>query len=293
MINFCRNVTVLWNLCGYNPYWNIYENTNSDTRDRVSGSMNLEVKLLPGLKAVGKAGLDAYWWKGMEFFNLGARSDVDGGMKNWINNSTSTNFEALLMYNKTFHKISVNAIAGISRYERNSEKRTESVNSILVPDFKNISNSNEYPSATQLQSKKIIRSAYGSVSLGYNSYVYLDVTARNDWSSTLPLDNCSYFYPSFGATFIFTDAFKIKSPILSFGKIRASFAYAGSDTDPYRINQTYKLGSIYNGSPLQTISTTLNNDQLLPERNRSLELGADLRFFQNRLGVADNTTSHP
>lgn len=89
---------------GYNPYWNIYENTNSDTRDRVSGSMNLEVKLLPGLKAVGKAGLDAYWWKGMEFFNLGARSDVDGGMKNWINNSTSTNFEALLMYNKTFHK---------------------------------------------------------------------------------------------------------------------------------------------------------------------------------------------
>ena len=270
---------------GYNPYWNIYENTNSDTRDRVSGSMNLEVKLLPGLKAVGKAGLDAYWWKGMEFFNLGARSDVDGGMKNWINNSTSTNFEALLMYNKTFHKISVNAIAGISRYERNSERRTESVNSILVPDFKNISNSNEYPSATQIQSKKIIRSAYGSVSLGYNSYVYLDVTARNDWSSTLPLDNCSYFYPSFGTTFIFTDAFKIKSPILSFGKIRASFAYAGSDTDPYRINQTYKLGSIYNGSPLQTISTTLNNDQLLPERNRSLELGVDLRFFHNRLGV--------
>ena len=123
------------------------------------------------------------------------------------------------------------------------------------------------------------------MSLGYNSYVYLDVTARNDWSSTLPLDNCSYFYPSFGATFIFTDAFKIKSPILSFGKIRASFAYAGSDTDPYRINQTYKLGSIYNGSPLQTISTTLNNDQLLPERNRSLEPGADLRFFHNRLGV--------
>lgn len=72
---------------------------------------------------------------------------------------------------------------------------------------------------------------------------------------------------------------------MSFGKIRASFAYAGSDTDPYRINQTYKLGSIYNGSPLQTISTTLNNDQLLPERNRSLELGADLRFFHNRLGV--------
>lgn len=270
---------------GYNPYWNIHENTNSDTRDRVNGAMSAEIKLLPELKLVGKAGLDAYWWKGTEFFNLGARSDVDGGMKNWMNNSSSTNFEALLMYNKTFNKISVNAIAGISRYERSSEKRTESVSSILVPGFKNISNSSEYPGVSQQQSRKLIRSAYGSVSLGYNSYLYLDVTARNDWSSTLPINNCSYFYPSIGTTFIFTDAFKIKSDILSFGKIRASFAYAGADTDPYRISQTYALGNIYNGAPLQTINTTLNNAELLPERNRSLELGADFRFFRNRLGI--------
>lgn len=270
---------------GYNPYWNIYENTNGDSRDRVNGSLKLEVDLLPGLKAVGKVGLDAYWWSGTEFFNLGARSDVDGGMKNWTNNSSSTNFEALLMYAKTFNKISVNAIAGISRYERNSEKETQSINSILVAGFKNISNSSEYPSASQLKSSKLIRSAYGSLSLGYNSYLYLDVTARNDWSSTLPLNNCSYFYPSFGASFIFTDAFKINRNILSFGKIRGSFAYAGADTEPYRIAQTYAFGSIYNGSPLQSINTTLNNDKLLPERNRSLELGADLRFLQSRLGV--------
>lgn len=270
---------------GYNPYWNIYENTNGDTRDRINGSLKLEIELTPGLKAVGKAGVDAYWWSGTEFFNLGARSDVDGGMKNWTNNSMSTNFEGLLMFNKTFNKISVNAIGGVSRYERESEKETQSVNSILVAGFKNISNSSEYPSVSQLKSSKIINSAYGSLSVGYSSYLYLDVTARNDWSSTLPLDNCSYFYPSFGATFIFTDAFKIDNKILSFGKVRGSFAYAGADTDPYRISQTYAFGNIYNGSPLQRISSTLNNDKLLPERNRSLELGADLRFLNNRIGI--------
>ncbi|WP_106832311.1 SusC/RagA family TonB-linked outer membrane protein [Parabacteroides pacaensis] len=270
---------------GYNPYWNIYENTNSDTRDRLNGSMNLEIQLLPGLKAVGKAGLDAYWWRGTEFFNLGARSDVDGGMKNWTNNSASTNFEALLMYNRNFGKISLQALAGISRYERKSEKQTQSVNSILVAGFRNISNSDEYPTVTQIKSHKLIRSAYASASLGYDNFLYVDVTARNDWSSTLPVNNCSYFYPSVGASFIFSELLHINPRILSFGKIRASFAYAGSDTEPYRISQTYALGSIYNGSPLQTINTTMNNPDLLPEQNRSLEVGADLRFLQNRLGI--------
>lgn len=270
---------------GYNPYWNIHENSNEDTRDRINGSMKLEIEILPGLKAVGKAGLDAYWWSGEEFYNIGARSDLDGGMKIWTTNSTSTNFEGLLMYNKRFNKLSVNAIGGVSRYDRDSEKRNQSVNSIIVPGFKNISNSSEYPTVSQLKSEKIIRSTYGSLSLGYDNFLYADFTARNDWSSTLPRDNCSYFYPSIGGTFIFTELLKINPQILSFGKVRASFAYAGSDTEPYRISQTYKFNNIYNGSPLQTINSTLNNEQLKPERNRSLELGTDLRFLQNRIGL--------
>lgn len=270
---------------GYNPYWNIYENSNGDKKDRLNGTLKLEFDLLPGVKAIGKAGIDSYWWNGSEFFNLGARSDVDGGMKNWTNKNTTTNFEGLLTYNQSFNKVSVNAVIGTSRYERNSLKESQSVNSILLAGFKNISNSSEYPTVTQISSKKLIRSVYGSLSIGYKNYLYLDLTARNDWSSTLPIDNCSYFYPSIGTSFIFTDAFKINPQIISFGKVRASFAYAGSDTEPYRTSQTYALGSIYNGGPLQKINTTLNNEKLLPEQNRSLEIGADLRFLNNRLGL--------
>lgn len=270
---------------GFNPYWNIYENTNADTRHRFSGTMRLEIEILRGLKAVGKAGVDAFWWQGSEFYNPGARSDLDGGMKNWNNNSATTNFEGMLMYNNRFGKLSLNAMIGMSQYQRNYEKRTQELSSVLIGGFDNISNSDEYPIVSQNKYKKIIRSGFGSLSLGWSNYLYLDITARNDWSSTLPSNNNSYFYPSFGGSFVFTDAFKINPTVLSFGKLRASYAYAGADTDPYRISQSYGLGYIYNGSPLQVINTTLNNEWLKPERTKSLEIGAEFKFFGNRLGL--------
>ncbi len=271
---------------GYNPYWNIYENTNKDVRDRVNGSMNLELKFTSYLKFMGKFGMDAYWWNGTEFNNLGALRDPLGSMKNFNTNYVSTNLEGLLVFNKTFwNKLSVNAMAGMSRYSRNSERRTQSITTLLMPGFDNISNSGEFPTVGQTRSAKKIRSVYGSVSLGFNNYLFVDVTARNDWSSTLPIENCSYFYPSFGGSFIFSEAFRISPKVLSFGKIRASYAYAGADTDPYRISQTYPLTGIYNGGPLQTIGTTLNNADLKPEQNRSFEAGADLRFLSNRLSL--------
>jgi len=271
---------------GYNPYWNIYENTNSDTRNRMVGSAVLEAKVLPGLTAQARAGVDAYGWDGTEFYNIGGRADIDGGMKNWNTVYTATDFSGHMRYEKKFSDIfSINALAGASTYSRSSEKRTQEVASLLVAGFKNISNSGEYPSVSQTITQKKINSVYGSASFGFKNWLFLDLTARNDWSSTLPVENCSYFYPSVGGTFIFSDAFHINSAVISFGKLRASLAYAGADTSPYRTGQTFAYSGIYNGQPLQTISTTLNNPQLKPEQTKSLELGAELKFLHNRLGV--------
>ena len=270
---------------GYNPYWNIYENTNKDTRSRVTASENITATIIPGLKVVGKAGIDDYNWNGTEFANLGARSDADGGMKNWSTSYLSMEFSGMVQYDKKWKNVSLNALAGGSTYYRKSEKQTQSVESILIAGFKNISNSSEYPTATQNLQEKKINSVYASASLGIKNWLFFDVTARNDWSSTLPIDNCSYFYPSFGGTFVFSDAFRIDPSILSFGKIRASIAYAGADTSPYRTGYTFGLADIYNGSPLQTISSTLNNPKLKPEQTRSFETGAELKFLHNRLGL--------
>lgn len=270
---------------GYNPYWNIYENTNRDTRNRVTGSENIEIKPLSYLKFVGRFSFDTYDWKGTEFYNLGARSDNDGGMKNWNSRYSSTELLGFVSFDHKWGKFSVNAMAGGSIYNRNTEKHTQEIASILFAGFQNISNSSEYPTTTQNLSQKKINSVFGSASFGWDNWLFMDITARNDWSSTLPAHNCSYFYPSIGGTFIFSDAFKIDPSIISFGKIRASLAYAGADTSPYRTSQTYSLSGIYNGLPLQGISSTLNNPDLKPEQTKSFEVGADLKFLHNRLGL--------
>lgn len=270
---------------GYNPYWNIYENTNSDLRNRITAAETMEISILPGLKAIGKIGVDTYGWTGTEFANRGARSDIDGEMENWSTTYTSLEYSGILQYDKKWNNFSILALAGGNSYWRESEKTTQFINSILLAGFKNISNSGEYPSVSQTISRKKINSVFGSVSLGFKNWLFADVTARNDWSSTLPLDNCSYFYPSVGGTFIFSDAFKINPGIISFGKIRASLAYAGADTSPYRIGQTFAYSGLYNGQPLQSISTTLNNPELKPEQTRSIETGVELKFLHNRLGL--------
>lgn len=271
---------------GYNPYWTIYENNNTDTRNRITGSEIVEATIVKGLVAQAKAGVDTYAWSGLDFSNSGARSDLDGGMKIWDTNYLSTEFSGHIRYDYKYKEyFSLNALLGASTYNRSSEKRTSAISSIIIPGFQNISNSTEYPVDTQIATKKKINSVYGSLSLGYRNWLFLDLTARNDWSSTLPADNCSYFYPSVGGTFIFSDAFKIPASILSFGKLRASLAYAGADTSPYRTGQTFKFSAIYNGSPMQTVNTVLNNPNLKPERTRSFEVGTELRFLHNRLGL--------
>lgn len=270
---------------GYNPYWNIYENTNSDVRSRVTASENIEITIIPQLKLIGRAGIDTYSWNGTEFSNLGARSDVDGGMENWNSDYLSMEYNGIIKYDQKWKNFSVSALVGGSIYYRTSEKRTQAVNSILVAGFENISNSGEYPTVSQTISRKRINSVYGSASFGFKNWLFVDFTARNDWSSTLPIDKCSYFYPSVGGSFVFSDAFHIDPSIISFGKFRASLAFAGSDTSPYRTGQTFSYSGLYNGQPLQSVSTTLNNPDLLPEQTRSFETGLELKFLNNRLGV--------
>lgn len=270
---------------GYNPYWNIYENTNKDVRNRITGSENVEIKIVDGLKAVGKIGIDTYSWNGTEFANLGARSDIDGSMTNWSTSYTALEYSGNITYDKRWDWFSINAMAGASSYWRTSEKQTQSINSILVAGFKNISNTGEYPTVSQNLTEKKINSVYASASFGFKNWWFVDVTARNDWSSTLPVNNCSYFYPSVGSSFVFSDAFKINPSVLSFGKVRASLAYAGADTSPYRTGQTFSYSGLYNGQPLQSISTTLNNPDLKPEQTRSIEAGSELQFLNNRLGL--------
>jgi TonB-linked SusC/RagA family outer membrane protein len=268
-----------------NPYWIINENKNKDVKKRIIGAFVLKADIIDGLSLQAKAGIDTYNWNGYAFNNIGAMNDKDGQMQTFQQEMESFNIEGLLTYNKRFKDFSLMANAGLVMYSTKQTRYDQMVNSLLQPGLINISNSAESPKDTQRMSEKKINSLFGAVSLGYKDYLYLDITGRNDWSSTLPPKNNSYFYPSIGTSFIFSEAFKIDKDILSFGKVRASYAMVGSDTNPYRIYDSYSFTDMFNDVKLASLSTTMNNPDLKPEKTYSWEVGADIRFFKNRLGV--------
>lgn len=268
-----------------NPYWIINENGNKDTKKRIISSFVLKIDFTKDLSLQAKAGIDSYNWNGYTFNNKGSMNDSDGQMGTFQRELENYNIEGLLSYNKRWKKFSLMANAGLIMYSNSQTRYDQKINSLLQPGLINISNSSEYPTASQNLSKKKINSIFGAVSLGFNDYLYLDITGRNDWSSTLPAKNNSYFYPSVGSSFIFSEAFKINNNILSFGKIRGSYAVVGSDTSPYRVYDSYSFNGIFNDATLASLSTTMNNPDLKPEKTYSWEIGTDVRFFNNRLGV--------
>ncbi len=268
-----------------NPYWAINENLNEDTKNQLLSAFNLNAKFNSWLKFTAKLGTQMYWLNGYAFNNKGAQSNPNGSMSTLNNTLQSSNADVVLFANNKIGELSVNSFIGAGRFKTSVAQNKQNINSLIQAGLKNMSNSGEFPSVSQFQSDKIIYSGYGSVSLGYENYLFMDITGRNDWSSTLPENNNSYFYPSFGGSFVFTDAFKIPRNILSFGKLRASYAIVGNDTKPYQLIPTYSFNGIYNNQAYASLSSTFYNPDLKPEKTRSTEFGIDLRFLKERLNL--------
>ncbi|MBY0245426.1 MAG: SusC/RagA family TonB-linked outer membrane protein [Sphingobacteriaceae bacterium] len=269
-----------------NPYWSAYKNTNNDERYRGIGMASLKYDFNRYFNAQVRSGVD--------YSNATFTSIQASGTPYWQTNgnigiSNSTRFEMnndlLLSYNRTFDKFGVSAIGGANmRYNKNIDNNGDSDN-LQIPGFYQIGNS-IFQTINYNQSEKKLNSVYGSASLSYDGYAYLDVTARNDWSSTLPSANRSYFYPSVGGSFVATEFLARKNitvPYLSFLKLRGSWAQVGMDADAYQLQQYFDLG--HNSSSLSANGrAVLANPNLLPERITSYEFGFDSKFLNNKIG---------
>lgn len=154
-----------------------------------------------------------------------------------------------------------------------------------IPQFFHLSNTKQITTVQSLRQRRLI-GAYGDFSLNYDDFLYLNVTARNDWTSTLPVENRSFFYPSVSLSFVFNDVLNLPAT-LSYGKLRAAYGEVGKDTDPYRTSTVYALGSGFpvNGVLGYSRDNRLGSPFLKPERSATIEFGTDLMFFENRLGL--------
>ncbi|PZX51946.1 SusC/RagA family TonB-linked outer membrane protein [Algoriphagus chordae] len=269
-----------------NPYFLANENYSDDNRDRFFGDVGISYQLLPELK------ISAFVRSDMYTQNINSRASFGGtgnpGYSIGKYQNTEMNYEFLAQYNKVWNKFSLDANVGGNLYDRNySYLSMATVGGLSSPGFYNINASIDRPSTTSYLQRKQIKSAYAMVSLGYNNIYFLDASIRNDNSSTLPVDNNSYWYPSLSASIVFSEW--IKSEAMTLGKLRLSYAQAGSDLSPYSTTSFYNVGTVYSGD--QTVNTlsvpdNLNNPNIKPSFAHSYEAGVDFKFYEGRVGLS-------
>lgn len=272
-----------------NLYWNATRNTNEDKKDRFIGFAALDFTITNWLTLKLRSGMDNY--------NINYESVRGTGNPYWeTNGSMSTSKETFKEINSDFlatakgnwNKFGIVGTFGGNIMYRSWSTTGANSGEFIIPEFHAIANGKTH-GGTYEKHRKQINSLYATASMSWDDYLYLDLTARNDWSSTLPKDNYSYFYPSVGVSWIFTQMLskmgKELGP-LTFGKIRASWAQVGNDTDPYMLRDYY--GMDYN---IKTGVFTVNrkdymiNPDLKNETIESWEIGLELKGFDNRVGL--------
>src|SRR5690606_15647919 len=268
-----------------NPFFNVYENTNSQNKDRVYGNISANYEINDNWNLMVRTGRDFYRdLRGRrrafstQRFPLGYyRED------NVFFEESNTDF--LLSYDKTFkEKWNINISAGGNQFRQKQEYTQTVAPQLINPGVYSFNNTRRPLEVYTNNEQKRINSLYGFARFAYDNLLFLDVTGRNDWSSTLPTDNNSYFYPSVTLSAIASDMFKMPE-FGSFAKLRAAYAEVGNDTDPYKLSSFFTNETPFGDNPILTESSLIPNADLKPEITSSYEFGADIRLFQSRLNL--------
>jgi TonB-linked SusC/RagA family outer membrane protein len=267
---------------GGNPYWSaLRANSRKDKRNRFIGLASLKYEFTSALSLQVRTGLDQTTNKIVtKSYASNAFNQNLGNYNEFYETATEFNTDALLSYNKKFGDFTVGINAGANMLKQSST----SLRSGGTLGKRNYFAMSNVPiiGATSAASEKQINSVYGFSQIGFRNYLFLDLTGRNDWSSTLPADNRSFFYPSAGLSAVISDMTTLPE-VISFAKVRASYAKVGNDTDPYQTNS--RVTYIGGNNGIIFPQSTAANPNLRPEMSNSIEFGADVRFFKSRLGL--------
>jgi len=270
-----------------NPYMTLYEDLNKLRRDRFIGNAMVKYDFTPHLSAYVRSGGDIYSnFTSTQNF-VGDQDFKTGYYSETVNMFREVNTDFLIAYDKAFgNDFNFTFNFGGNRMDRITQRNTGTAPELAVPGVYNVANSSVAQQTSNRYTSKRMNSLYGFGQIAYKNALFFDYSVRNDWSSTLPYENNSYLYPAVSASGVITDLLKIESKVLSFAKLRASWAQVGGDTDPYALAPTVAFGEGWNASTKLlnlAVPNLLPNTGLKPQTNESVEFGADMRFFSNRV----------
>lgn len=292
-----------------NPYWLIANQKNTNNVDRFNTNITLDYKPLNWLTFTGRFGSDVYTdgryqkWRKYSFVNQENEKNYPGRYSEDVYNVNEINADVIVRASKTFkEKYSVSAMLGTNLYARRVKNTYGETAGLAIEDQYSFDNSLGRPTLTNSLSRKRIAGLYFDVNFGYKNFFFIDVTGRNDWSSTLPTANRSYFYPGVSTSLVLSELIKADPKALTYWKIRGSFAQVGKDAEPYSLRNIFVSGSVGDGydnsevhSPFvsadgssvlgYTVSDRLRNAKLRPEISTTMEAGTEIAFLNDRIRV--------
>ncbi|MCK4750346.1 MAG: SusC/RagA family TonB-linked outer membrane protein [Bacteroidales bacterium] len=285
-------VPIFWD----NPYWTVNHNYPEDVRTRLIGFVQADWKITDYLSLMGRISADSYrdlqeekravGSTSAEFGTGFPRQEVTSGYARFDRTFMETNVDFLLNFNKDLSEsINLTALVGTNIRRRNIESVFAATNGgLAVPGLYSLNNSVAPMLPPDERLDQIgVNGIFGSMSLGFSNLFYLDATLRNDVSSTLPLENNSYYYPSVSGSFLFN--YLIDADWLQLGKVRVNYAEVGNSAPSRSILDTYDGMAPFSGNTMVSVNPTKNNADLLPEKTKSMEAGLEMRMFQSRVGL--------
>ncbi len=305
IIDYKGNLTAFNWMMGYgsqhpNPYWNAYKNTMSRDRNRIYGNAAINYELFEGIELMARVGTDFFTENRRFIYHKYSRDwtpmytdATNGNLWEQYRIESETNADLLLKINKNISDdITLFSTIGGNYRKAFDQYATTSGTNLVIADFFSTSNFEGEPNVDFTKYTKVTNSVFGSANMGFRNYLFMDLTLRGDWSSTLPSENWNYWYPSVNLGFIFTEALGIASDAITYGKLRAGYAIVGDDTSPYSLSPvfysqgtTFNNGTSANGINMFGVQSTLPSVDLLPEMTYSTEIGGEFRFLKSRLGL--------
>ncbi len=264
-----------------NPFLIANEHINAFNKDRLYGMVSSMYDITPELSLLLRMGTDYsndFRWsrrpQGSVFHPNGMYREQTIGYR-------ETNADFLLSYTKPLGDVSTRFSVGGNRLDQHTAESLIQGDGLAIPGIYTLGNINVIPSMSRYDGRKRVNSLYAFANLGYRDFLYMDITARNDWSSALPSNNNSYFYPSVSLSFLPSEIFEMGESV-DYLKLRFNVARVGKDTDPFQLYKTYQFATLPNSL---TNPGQLPNANLVPEQTDAYEVGLEAYFWGKRLMV--------
>ncbi|WP_247231851.1 SusC/RagA family TonB-linked outer membrane protein [Telluribacter sp. SYSU D00476] len=294
--------SIFYNPAQNHPLWSVNNEFLRSNVDRVFGNLRVGYDITNWLNVTYRVTADSYMDRRKLTLRIGSARQTQGQIIEDAIFNSELNGDLLITAQKSnflMEGLDATLLLGQNLNQRDFQNSTVSAASLTIPGFDNVSNGSVFTASAETRNRRRLVGHYGQLSLGYNQYLFLELSGRVDKSSTLPKGNSAYFYPSVAVSFVPTDAFKLESDVLSYTKLRASAARVGRDADPYLLQSVFVQSTYGNNVasvtfPLSvggasipgfTPSTRIGSNNLTPEFVTSYEVGLNVGLFRNRLGL--------